>query len=264
MKVSLVLERGSPARLNPIIAEACARLQERGVDVAVRFPEEELLRVDTLAVDADLYVLKSSTSLALSLATMLDRLGGRLLNRLRASIAARDKLLAAATLARAGIPAPRSLVAGQPVQLAGELAAGPLIVKPYRGAYGRGVAVADAPTSLPAAAAHPELVFAQEFLTNARTDLKVFAIGDELFAVRKAFAEDSFLHAGQPAHLSPDVEAIVHRVGQAFGLELYGVDLAEDEDGVQVFDVNFFPGYRGVPDAARRLADYIAGALQRG
>jgi ribosomal protein S6--L-glutamate ligase len=263
-RVSLVLERGSPPRMNPIVAEACARLAERGIDVALRFPEEELIRVDTLALDADLYLLKSNTSLAFTLAAMLDRLGGRLLNRLTASIAARDKLLAAATLARAGIPAPRSLVAGQPVQLAAELATGPLIVKPYRGAYGRGVAVASAPTALPAAEAHPELVFAQEFLSHARTDLKVFAIGDDLFGVRKAFAADSFLHPGQPAHLSPEVETIVHRVGRAFGLKLYGVDLAEDEAGVQVFDVNFFPGYRGVPDAARRLADYIVGALKRG
>ena len=49
------------------------------------------------------------------------------------------------------------------------------------------------------------------------------------------------------------------RCGQAFGLGLYGLDLIETADGVRVVDLNFFPGYKGVPDAAPRIADYIEG-----
>src|SRR5919197_421401 len=113
------------------------------------------------------------------------------------------------------------------------------------------------PAGLPAADEHPEFAFAQDYLHSARTDLKVFGIGDEVFGVRKTFGADSFLHTGEPAAPSPEVESIVRRVAGAFGLELFGVDVAEDERGAYVFDVNSFPGFRGVPDAPGRLAAYI-------
>jgi ribosomal protein S6--L-glutamate ligase len=264
VKVSFLLDRGTPPRMNPIVAEMCARLEARGVQVLLRFPEHELTRFDRLSIDSDLYVLKSNTNLAFSLATVVDWLHGRLLNRFEACLAARDKVVAAATLAAANIPAPRSFVTGHPAQFAAHLATGPLIVKPYRGAYGRGMAVAERPSDLPAAEEHPEFAFAQDYLKQARTDLKVFVIGDDVFGMRKPFGAESFLDSGRPAVLSAEVESIVRRVGEAFGLELFGVDVAEDEQGAYVFDVNSFPGFRGMPDAAGRLAAYIEQAARRG
>ena len=257
MRICFLLERGSPPRLNPILAEAFILLEERGADVKVAYPEEELIRLDSLSVEADLYLLKSDTELALSLAIALERLGARVLNPCSASILAKDKVLAAATLVRAGISPPRSLVAGRPTQLAARVASGALILKPYRGYHGAGISVVQTTEGLPAEDTYPDLVFAQDYLADARKDLKVFAIGDDIFGVRKSFAQDSFLREGQPAPLSPEVEDIARRCGQSFGLKLYGLDIAEDKDGLYVMDVNYFPGYRGVPDAAGRLADYI-------
>jgi glutathione synthase/RimK-type ligase-like ATP-grasp enzyme len=46
------------------------------------------------------------------------------------------------------------------------------------------------------------------------------------------------------------------RRGELLGLELYGVDLLETPDGLSVTEVNCFPGYKGVPGAARLLAGY--------
>jgi len=254
--VTFLMERGSPPRLNPIMAEAFARLEARDVQVSVRFPDHELLSLERFRPEADVYVLKSDTELALSLALSYERLGARVLNRAAASLQAKDKILAAATLAWAGLPAPRSLVAAEPAQLEAHL--GPLVLKPHRGYHGTGVAVATRPEDLPAPEAYPEAVFAQEYLANARLDLKVFVIGDEVFGVRKAFAGDSFLRAGEPTPLTPEIEDIACRCGQAFGLELYGLDIAEDpERGPRIIDVNYFPGYRGVHDAARKIADYI-------
>ena len=263
MKVCFLLERGSPPRLNPILAEVFARLERCGIAVTARYPEEELLRLDTLAVEADLYLLKSDTELALSLATALEGLGARVLNGCSASARAKDKVLAALTLLRAGIPAPRSLVAAHVDQLAAKVAHGPLLLKPHRGYHGAGVRVADTPAMLPPADAYPDLVFAQDYLATARTDLKVFVIGEEVFGVRKAFGPDSFLRAGEPVPLSAEVERIARRCGAAFGLGLYGLDLAEDASGLYVVDVNYFPGYRGVPDAAERLARYIVAVARQ-
>ena len=264
-RVCFLLERGSPPRLNPIFAEAFELLKAQQIDVAVRFPEEELVPLDTFKIDADLYVLKSNTELALSLATAYERIGARVLNRARASTLAKDKLLAAAILARAGIPAPRSLAVRRPDQLADFIGHDrPLILKPHRGYHGAGVAVAEHASELPPTDVYPEVVFAQDYLTDARRDLKVFAIGDDLFGVRKVFAPDSYLRAGEPTPLSPEIEQIARRCGAAFGLEMYGLDVAEDpQAGPRVIDVNYFPGYRGVPYAARRVADYIGQAVRQ-
>lgn len=262
MRICFLLERGSPPRLNPILADTFSLLEGQGAKVQVRYPEEELLRLDTLSVEADLYLLKSDTELSLSLATALERLGGRVLNNASACLLAKDKLMAAVTLARAGLPLPRSTAAARPAQLTSRVAAGPLILKAYRGYHGAGIYVAEAPEALPPETAYPDLVFAQAYLTRGRKDLKVFGIGEEIFGVRKAFAADSFLRAGEPVPLSPEVQEVARRVSRAFGLTLFGLDIAEDEGALSVIDVNYFPGYRGVPDAALRLATCILKSAQ--
>jgi ribosomal protein S6--L-glutamate ligase len=263
MKICFLLERGVPPRLNPIIAEVCARLAAGSVEVIRLYPEDELVRLDQLRVEADLYLLKSDTELALSLALALEAMGAVVLNRARASALAKDKVQAAIALQHADLPIPRSWAAAYPSQLAAAVTSGPLIFKPYRGYHGAGVAIARTPASLPPPHSYPELVFAQDFLAGARTDLKVFVIGDEVFGVRKAFSTDSFLQTGAPVSLPPHVKEIALRCGQAFGLELYGLDIAETEDGAVIIDVNYFPGYRGVPDAARRLTDHILRVVER-
>jgi ribosomal protein S6--L-glutamate ligase len=263
MKVCFLLERGSPPRRNPIVAEVFTLLERCGIAATALYPEEELLRLDTLAVEADLYLLKSDTELALSLATALEGRGARVLNSCSASARAKDKVLAAMTLRRAGIPTPRSIVAAHVDQLAAAVAHGPLLLKPHRGYHGVGVRVATTPATLPPADAYPDLVLAQDYLAGARTDLKVFVIGEEVFGVRKAFGPDSFQQAGEPVRLSAAVERLARRCGEAFGLRLYGLDLAEDDSGLYVVDVNYFPGYRGVPDAAARLARYIVSVARQ-
>ncbi len=258
MRIVALLERGSPPRTNPVLAEAFALLRDRGVRVDSLYPEEELLRLDRLRVEADLYLLKSDTELSLSVATALEALGAEVLNPCDACLRAKDKVLAAATLSRAAIPAPISLVASGAPGMEGALASGPVIFKPYRGYHGAGIAVAETAAAIPPPDAYPDFAFAQHYLEGARKDLKLFGIGDRVFAVRKRFSADSFVRAGQPAPLTPEAEDIALRVGKAFGLALYGVDAAEDAEGIRVIDVNYFPGYRGVPGAARHLAKYVA------
>jgi ribosomal protein S6--L-glutamate ligase len=267
-RVCFLLERGIPPRRNLVVEATVALLEERGVTVRTIYPEEVLLRLDTLAVEADLYLLKSNTELALSLATALEEIGARVLNTCAATERTTNKVLAAATLLAAGLPTPRSLATGQPLRLAGEVEAnGPLILKPHRGHYGLGIVVAHTSSDLLAsdACADSDVVFAQHYLPHARTDLKVFAVGDQVFGVRKRFvAGESFAQVGEPSGLSPDLEEIARRVGRALGLELYGLDIVEESDADYVVDVNSFPGYRGVPDAAGRLTDHILRRAVRG
>ncbi len=257
MKVCFLLERGSPPRTNPILVEVIGRLEAQGVRVTTLYPEESLVRLDALRVEADLYLLKSDTEFAFSLAIALERIGARVLNTCHASGLAKDKVLAAMVLQQAGLPAPHAYAATNPNQLVPVLTHQPLIFKPYRGYHGVGVNVTHTPAELPKASQYPEVVFAQNYLAKARVDLKVFAIGDEVFGVRKAFSAQSYRASGLPVALSPRVEDLARRCGVAFGLELYGLDIAETDEGEAIIDVNYFPGYRGVPGAARRLTDYI-------
>jgi ribosomal protein S6--L-glutamate ligase len=57
--------------------------------------------------------------------------------------------------------------------------------------------------------------------------------------------------------VDPEVRDIALRCGRAFGLGLFGLDLIEGVDGPVVVDLNYFPGYKGVPDPAPMIAEYI-------
>ena len=56
---------------------------------------------------------------------------------------------------------------------------------------------------------------------------------------------------------------IARRCGQAFGVELYGVDIIESGGRPYVVDVASVPGYKGVPDAPARLARHILAVAER-
>ena len=47
--------------------------------------------------------------------------------------------------------------------------------------------------------------------------------------------------------------------GRAFGVGLYGVDLITSGGKAYVVDINTFPGFKGAPNAAELLAEYIMG-----
>ena len=57
--------------------------------------------------------------------------------------------------------------------------------------------------------------------------------------------------------VAPELVELARRCGRAFGLTLYGLDLIEGPDGPVIVDVNYFPGYRGVPGAAERVAEQV-------
>jgi ribosomal protein S6--L-glutamate ligase len=64
---------------------------------------------------------------------------------------------------------------------------------------------------------------------------------------------------GMPVGDDPELAGLVRRCGEVFGLQLYGVDLVKTPGGYSVIEVNCFPGYKGVPEAGRRISEYILG-----
>jgi ribosomal protein S6--L-glutamate ligase len=265
MRLSFLLVRRVPPRPSLVLVEVFADLRRRGYEVEAGIPEDQVRRPDDLGPDHDLYVLKSHTELALSLAAVLHDRGARLLNPYPSCLLAQDKITAVARLRAAGVPAPRSWVTGDLSLLRAEAAERPLVVKPHRGHRGAGVVVVRGPGDLDRLALDlvPEQpVIVQEFVPGDGLDTKLYVVGDEVFCVRKPFSADSFTRPGVPAPVTPELEDLARRCGRAFGLGLYGLDVVEGPDGPVVVDVNYFPGYKGVPGVAPLIAEYVAGCAE--
>lgn len=259
MRLYFLLVRRVPPVPSPVLVEVFAILQRRGFTVDNGIAEDLLTRPDLLTEQHDLYILKSHTELSLSLAGILHSQGAVMLNPYLACVATQDKITAARRLYAAGVPVPRSWVTGDLSLLQPVVEERPLLIKPYRGHRGLGIHIVRNATEL-AALPQPEMpVLIQELIPGCGEDLKVYVVGEEVFAVRKSFSADSFTRPGRPHPVSTEVRAIALRCGRAFGLGLYGLDIIEGPDGPVVVDLNYFPGYKGVPDVAPLIADYIEG-----
>src|ERR671930_385060 len=127
--------------VNPVFAEVIRRLTERGVRVDLIHPEAQMIALAAVRVEHDLYLLKSGTDLALSLAGALHALGAATLNPYPIVERLRNKIVVTRLLQQAGIPTPETYVTGQPGDLAPLLEEGPLIVKPHRGSRGQGIRI---------------------------------------------------------------------------------------------------------------------------
>jgi ribosomal protein S6--L-glutamate ligase len=258
MRIHFMLVRRVPDRPSPVLVEAFDILRGRGYDVDGTIAEDLVTRPDLLDPEHDLYVLKSHTELALSLAGILHARGASMLDPYLACATTQNKIITSRLLAAAGVPTPRSWVVGDPEAMAELLEERALIVKPYRGHRGADVHLVRTTAELAAATADaPCPMIVQEHIPGPGEDLKVYVVGEEVFAVKKPFSETSFAVPGRPVAVTPQVREIALRTGGAMGLTLYGLDIIESPDGPVVVDVNYFPGYKGVPDVAPLIADHI-------
>jgi ribosomal protein S6--L-glutamate ligase len=258
MRLFFLLVRRVPPVPSPVLVEVFDLLGRRGFSVESGIAEELVVRPDRLAADHDLYVLKSHTELSLSLAGVLDTQGAAMLNPYRSCITTQDKIVASRRLQAAGVPVPRSWVTGDLALLEGLLEETPLIVKPHRGHRGAGIAIVRNGAELGSIGSTGTPAIVQEYFEGSGEDLKVYVVGEEVFAVRKPFSEASFTVPGRPVAVTRELRRVALACGRILGLGLYGIDLVEAAGGPVVVDVNYFPGYKGVPDVAPLIADYIA------
>jgi ribosomal protein S6--L-glutamate ligase len=264
MNIALMTMRHPPSRHSPITPVVVALLEEWGATVELIHPDDQLTDLASVRVEHDLYILKSGTELALSLAGALHGLGARILNPYPIAAMCRDKIVATRTLERAGVPVPATYTTLHPSQLAPLLNDGPLVLKPHRGSEGRGVHVVWDADELDSVSGDQGPVFAQRYHEPDGRDRKIYVIGDQVFGVKRVWPVRSFQDKlGEPFTITPELRDIALRCGAAFGLELYGLDVIFSHRRPYVVDISSFPGFKGVPDATLRLADYIYTAAQR-
>jgi glutathione synthase/RimK-type ligase-like ATP-grasp enzyme len=104
--------------INPTITAAIELLRRRGKQIELIRPEKQTLDLSTVRVQNDLYVTKSGTALALSLAGTLYGLGAKTLNPYPTVMLLKDKIIVTRLLQQAGIPTPETHVTSEPKELA--------------------------------------------------------------------------------------------------------------------------------------------------
>ena len=106
----------------------------------------------------------------------------------------------------------------------------------------------------------------KHFHTNedlvADMDEKTGAI--QIFGVKRVWPPQTAADKlGEPFEVAPELAEIARRCGDAFGIDLYGVDIVISQGRPYVVDASSFPGFKGVPDAGGRLARYLRTAAER-
>jgi ribosomal protein S6--L-glutamate ligase len=264
MKIGVITKREKAHKTGSVMRETMGRLESRGVAVKEIFPEDARVEVAGVEADCDLYLLKSGTEAALSLAGVLHAAGARIINPYPTVVAMRDKIISTKMLQDANVPLPETWFASKPGQLAGLLKEGPIVVKPFWAAsQGRGVQIIRTEEGLSEALGEDGVVFAQRYYQPDGRDHKLYVIGDRVFGVRRVWPpvtlEDKL---GEPFDVPEEMRETALGCGRAFGVGLYGVDLITSDGKPYVVDINTFPGFKGVPNAAELLADYVLSSME--
>lgn len=257
MKLYFLLVRRVPPVPSPVLVEVFDLLRRRGFELDGGIAEEIVVQSDRFRPTHDLYLLKSHTELSLSLAGVIDAQGAELLNPYASCTATQNKIVASRRLRAAGVPVPRTWVTGDLDLLRAIAEEAPLIVKPYQGHRGAGIRLVRTPGDLRGVSLRDGPILAQEYVDGGREDVKVYVVGGDVFAVRKPFSETSFTVPGRPCAVDAELRDIALRCGRALGLGLYGLDVVEGPSGPVVVDLNYFPGYKGVPGIAPLIAEYV-------
>ncbi|WP_412515851.1 hypothetical protein K8Z49_30515 [Actinomadura madurae] len=261
VRVCVLVEAGSDATRNPLLRPLGAALTARGggltsFDATVPWEPSDL-------PEADVYLIKGGDPAVLCAAGAVADAGGACLNALPATLRAIDKIRSLALLERAGLPVPPTTVAADAGAVADLLrtAGRPRFVKPLRGRLGR-----DAGTLYPGehpAGGGPWLV--QHVIDGPGFDYKVCGVDDRA-AVLRVRVEPGCPDV--PRVPVPDPDPSLVRLGlrtaEACGLVCWGIDVVTCANGPVIVDVNTFPGFRGVPDAAGWVADAALAVAGRG
>jgi ribosomal protein S6--L-glutamate ligase len=270
LRIGLVVERRYLAQLQP--SGMMAALRARGHVVEVIDPEAHayLLGDDGWLDGLDLIVGRGRSVALQFLLRWAEARSIPTINRPEAIAAVFNKAEMAVALSAGRIPAPATYL-GPPPELTERIPASayPLVLKPVFGDNCRGLRIVRSTLELSRTEWPETLALAQHFEATDGYDVKLYGIGREVWAVRKAsclatvLADSSIAQGTKPPHLVPLTEAmetLALRCADLFCLDLFGVDCVETAEGLRVIEVNDFPNYSGIPGVDEKLADFV---LQR-
>lgn len=242
------------------------QLQQWGHEIDVIQPYAAVTSLTNLSLTKyDAYVLKTvSEGPGLTILEAAEAVGIPTINNSRAIRLVRDKAVAAAYAQACDLPVPLTYFVGHPralVKVPQE--AYPVVVKPSAGTSQQGVCLVRTPEEMAQLTFEPHGYYlAMRYVENPGVDIKLYVTGQEVHAITKT----SILHGPvqeQEIPVTREMLKLARRVGQVFGLDLYGVDVLETPQGLMLVDINDFPSFYGVPRKVAAIAEYILHAAYR-
>jgi len=257
MRIGLITTRKKGDGQGSVMVEVAEHLSSRGHLLEPIYPDEGLLDVGNCKPEHDLYVLKAGSPAAMELAATLDAAGARILNPYNAVVKIKSKVLSSRLLSDAGVPVPDAFVVKDTRSLKPLAERGALVLKPlFGGSQGRGVRIVRSVEDLPES--DGDALFVQTWHEPDGRDHKMYRIADKVFGVRRVWParslEDKLGEVFEPPKEMIDITL---QCGDPFGVDLYGLDIIVSKGKPYVVDINSFPGFKGVPDAGRHLANYL-------
>lgn len=264
MRFCFIMEEKYVGKPMPMVV--ADQLQQWGHEIEVLQPYAAVTSLTDLSLsDYDAYVLKTvSDGPGLTILEAAEAVGIPTINNSRAIRLVRDKAVSVAFAQACGLPVPTTYFVGHYRALSKvphELY--PVVVKPSNGTSLQDIHLVRSPEQM----AHLTLdetsyYLAMRYVENTGFDIKLYVTGQEVHAIVKS----SPLHGTVQEKEVPvdrDMLKLARRVGQVFGLDLYGVDVLETPQGLMLVDINDFPSFYGVPRKVASVAEYILHAAYR-
>lgn len=197
-----------------------------------------------------------------------------IVNPPRALEIAIDKYLSLALLKEAGLPVPETIVA-QTLDRAlegFERLGGDVVIKPVFGGEGRGLMrVTEYEMAVRCSQAIINVggvVFLQRYIEANHEDLRVLAIGKQMFAMQRKNPNDWRANASRGAvcksvPMDKSISRMARQAMDAVGAQIGGIDFIRDAEGKMfVLEVNGVPGWQAISQACgvnveKCVADYL-------
>lgn len=253
----VVFVLGKPVHDDSVFPEVFEYLQGKGVSARIHLPHETGDHTPAWLSDAALIVSRGLQPVALNALADLERAGIRCCNRIDATVAAQHRGHLLRRLAEAKLPVPR----WNRVETWSEVLAcnteQSIVIKALDGRRGRGVGVAFLrPTEHSPVAPFPGPYFVQRRIVGDDRDRKVYVAGAVCRGLFKPWPRRGSA-SPEPFVPNPTLTGLALAVGRVLNLDIYGVDFLEAAAGPVIVDVNVFPGFKGVPEAARLIGDTL-------
>ena len=264
MRFCFILEEKYVHKPMPIVV--ADQLKQWGHEIDVLEPYAAVTSLTDLSLmNYDAYVLKTvSDGPGLTILEAAEAVGIPTINNSQAIRLVRDKAVAVAYAQARDLPVPTTYFVGHPrVLVKVPLDLYPVVVKPSNGTSLQDIHLVRTPEEMAQLTLDEKSYYlAMRYVENTGYDIKLYVTGQEVHAITKS----SPLHGEVQEEEIPVSRAMLklaQRVGQVFGLDLYGVDVLESPQGLVLVDINDFPSFYGVPRKVAAIAEYILHAAHR-
>ena len=264
MRFCFILEEKYAHKPMPMVV--ADQLQQWGHQIEVLQPYAAVTSLTDLSLtNYDAYVLKTvSEGPGLTILEAAEAVGIPTINNSRAIRLVRDKAVAVAFAQACGLPVPTTYFVGHYralVNVPRDLY--PVVVKPSNGTSMQDIHLVRTYEEMANLTLDESSYYlAMRYVENTGYDIKLYVTGQEVHAIVKSSPLHGIVQETE-IPVSREMLKLAQRVGQVFGLDLYGVDVLETPQGLMLVDINDFPSFYGVPRKVACVAEYILHAAYR-